>query len=107
MDIDVSAGGYVDMPSGSMFWARPRALKPLLDLHLSFYDFPAEPLPTDGTIAHCIERLFLFACERAGYTWLKVTEKPDVASVQIQQQTDIERFVQEHRFDLLHPSATQ
>jgi lipopolysaccharide biosynthesis protein len=107
MNIDVSADGYVDMPSGSMLWARPQALKPFLDLHLSFDDFPAEPLPDDGTIAHCIERLFLFACEKAGYTWLKVSHQPDAASIRIQQAMDIERFVAQHRFDLLRPSAIQ
>lgn len=107
MSIDISANGYVDMPSGSMMWARSRALKPLLDLHLSFDDFPAEPLLEDGTIAHAIERLFLFVCEKAGYTWLKVSPTPDAASVQVRQAIDIERFVVQHRFDLLPPGAVQ
>lgn len=62
----------IDFPSGSMFWCRPAALRPLLDLHLSANDFPEELAQTDGTIAHAIERLFLFSVERAGYRWLKV-----------------------------------
>ena len=105
MNIDISADGYIDMPSGSMLWARPQALKPFLNLHLSFDDFPAEPLPDDGTLAHCIERLFLFACEKAGYTWLKVSLEPAATSVRIEQAVDIERFVAQHRFDLLRPST--
>lgn len=103
MGIDISGDGYIDMPSGSMFWARPQALKPLLDLHLSFDSFPAEPLPEDGTIAHAIERLFLFACEKAGYAWLKVTPEPhtDELAVHIKERSQIAAFISRHRFDLL------
>lgn len=107
MNIDISANGYVDMPSGSMFWARPQALKPLLDLHLVFDDFPAEPLPDDGTIAHCIERLFLFACEKAGFTWVKVIAEAhaDATAIRIQEPSQIVEFVSQHRFDLLSNSG--
>jgi lipopolysaccharide biosynthesis protein len=103
MDIDISENGYVDMPSGSMFWARPQALKPLLDLHLRFEDFPAEPLANDGSIAHCIERLFLFACEKANFTWVKVTtERHNGATdIRIQEPSQISEFISQHRFDLL------
>jgi lipopolysaccharide biosynthesis protein len=103
MDIDLSEHGYVDMPSGSMFWARPKALKPLLDIGLGMRDFPPEPCHWDGTIAHCIERLFLFSCEKAGFTWLKVTtEYPaDTKVAYIEEAGQIETFASQHRFDLL------
>ena len=55
----------MDFPSGSMFWARPAALKPLLDLNLRFEDFPEEGAQTDSTPAHAIERLYFYACEKA------------------------------------------
>jgi len=45
-------------PVGTMFWARPDALKRLLDLDLNWEDYPEEPLPYDGTMLHAIERLF-------------------------------------------------
>ena len=61
---------FLDFPSGSMFWCRPQALAPLLDLRLEPEDFAPEQGQMDGTLAHAIERLFLFAVERAGYFWL-------------------------------------
>lgn len=68
LDVD----GVLDFPSGSFFWARPGALKPLLDLGLEAMDFPPEAGQLRGTIAHAIERLFLLVCEQAGYSWCKV-----------------------------------
>jgi len=107
MDIDLSPTGYLDMPSGSMFWARPKALRPLLGLGFGFKDFPPEPCQVDGTLAHCIERLFLFSCERAGYGWLKVTDRSseDPAAVTIHGPSDIASFVARHDFHLLGPDG--
>ena len=104
MDIDLSPTGYLDMPSGSMFWAKPKALRPLIDLGLGYEDFPTEPCEVDGTLAHCVERLFLFSCEKAGYDWVKVTDQAeDAAAVIIHKPADLSSFVAEHRFRLLGP----
>jgi len=65
-----------DFPSGSMFWARTAALKPLLGLDLEFSSFPTEAGQTDATPAHAIERLFFAAGEAAGYGWLHIA-RPD------------------------------
>ena len=72
MGISLSPHKVLDFPSGSMFWARSAALRPLLDLNLSYDDFPEEAGQIDGTPAHAIERLYYYASERAGFTWLKV-----------------------------------
>ena len=48
----------IEFPQGSMFWAKSEYLKTLLNSQLSFNDFPEEPIGTDGTIAHALERLF-------------------------------------------------
>jgi len=57
-----------DFPVGTMFWMRPNALQPLLDLRLEWSDYPGEPVPYDGTILHAIERLMPRVCELAGFT---------------------------------------
>ncbi|WP_186393191.1 MULTISPECIES: rhamnan synthesis F family protein [unclassified Pannonibacter] len=56
-----------EWPIGTMFWARTEALKPLFDLKLDWADYPAEPLPSDGTLLHAIERVIPFAVEQAGF----------------------------------------
>lgn len=68
---DLGRDQPLEFPSGSMFWARSAALRPLLDLGLSFDDFPEEGF-TGGTLAHAIERLYLRVCEHSGHGWLKV-----------------------------------
>ncbi|MCF8365322.1 MAG: glycosyltransferase [Bacteroidales bacterium] len=73
MNIRLKKEGLIDFPSGSMFWVRTAALKPLLDIKLQFDDFPEEIGQTDGTPAHAIERLYFFACEKAGYKWIKIS----------------------------------
>ena len=45
------------MPYGTHVLVSSDALQPLFDLKLKEEDFPEEPLPIDGTIAHAIERL--------------------------------------------------
>jgi len=64
------------MPYGTMFWYRPEAIEPLLNLDLSAEDFPGEPMPGGGTLAHAIESLPVFVAWGQGYTY-KVAIHPD------------------------------
>jgi O-antigen biosynthesis protein len=73
MEIHLDQNAPLDFPSGSMFWARPKALLPLINLKLSFDEFEPENGQTDGALGHQIERLFYFCCEKAGYSWLKIS----------------------------------
>jgi glycosyltransferase involved in cell wall biosynthesis/FMN phosphatase YigB (HAD superfamily) len=68
LGIDIRHRNYVDAPMGSMFWARTEALQALFDLNLGYGDFPEEQGQTDGTLQHTIERFFVLAANRNGYT---------------------------------------
>lgn len=52
---------------GTMFWYRPKALKPLFTCGLEFEDFPEEPIGIEGTLAHSLERIPPVVCKRLGY----------------------------------------
>jgi glycosyltransferase involved in cell wall biosynthesis len=68
---------HFDFPFGNMFWIRRAALQPLLNLRLKWNQYPDEPLPSDGTLLHALERLTPFACQAAGFN-LAVTHVPGV-----------------------------
>jgi glycosyltransferase involved in cell wall biosynthesis len=69
MGLEEPLGPFFEFPVGTMFWARPKALAPLLDLNLDWDDYPKEPLPYDGTMLHALERLLPFAARQAGYLY--------------------------------------
>lgn len=58
--------GYFDFPAGSMFWARGDALRPLFDANITINDFVEEAGQTDGTFAHCLERLLALSGRKQG-----------------------------------------
>ncbi len=62
----------LEYPTGNMFWAKTAALAPLMKRDWQWSDFPAEPVPYDGSILHAIERLSPLICEEAGYEWATV-----------------------------------
>ncbi len=109
MEIVMSDDKVLDFPSGSMFWARTAALKPLLDLDLKVSDFGAENSQIDGTLAHAIERLYFYVCERAGFKWIKISHPPlfehTPAIVPINSPDDLDRFVNEHTLTLTEPTT--
>lgn len=51
----------------NVFWCRPDALKPLIDLHLTYEDFDEEPLAIDGTFSHAMERAVTYVAQHQGY----------------------------------------
>ncbi len=63
----VSPGQFrLDFFGGTMFWARPEALRPLRGLKLADA-FPEETGLLDGGLEHAVERLFATSAVAAGY----------------------------------------
>ncbi len=60
--------GRFSFPVGTMFWARPNALKPLFDMNWTWDMYPEEPLPYDGSVLHAIERLIPVVVAKQGFT---------------------------------------
>jgi hypothetical protein len=77
MQLKLSFPTSFDFPAGTMFWARPKALKPLIDLDLQASEYPSEPIGVDGTILHAIERLIPFVVEKQGFS-IATTRTPGV-----------------------------
>jgi len=67
IDLEILDHGRVMFPAGNMFWFRPEAIRPMLSSNLTYEDFPNEPLPSDGTLAHAIERCTLYVAHSRGY----------------------------------------
>lgn len=68
MGINDVPEGYFDYPAGSMFWARSKAIQNLFSADIRLADFPQEAGQTDGSLAHCVERLLVLVAKHAGYT---------------------------------------
>lgn len=66
LDLPEDLPEHFVFPVGTMFWARPKSLKRLLELELNWADYPPEPLPYDGSVLHALERLLPFVVEQAG-----------------------------------------
>lgn len=52
---------------GTVFWAKTCSIEKLLNIEWQYEDFLDEPLPSDGTISHAIERILGYVAQDAGY----------------------------------------
>ena len=67
MNVHITHATSLEFPAGMMFWTRLAALKPLLDLNLSYTNFEVEAGQTDGTLAHAIERAMIYIVEHGNF----------------------------------------
>lgn len=66
-DISIDTYPKVEFPEGAMWWARGDALHKLLTLPLEFNDFEAEPIGTDASLSHALERIvFVLSADQPG-----------------------------------------
>ncbi len=61
------AGEDFNFIAGSMYWFKPSAIAPILNLNLLETDFPRESGQKDGTIAHALERIMGLVASKQGY----------------------------------------
>ncbi|MBD5627395.1 MAG: hypothetical protein HDQ90_07965 [Desulfovibrio sp.] len=64
---DFSGLRMLVFPYGNMFWYRPDALKPLWEAHWNLEDIPEEPLGSNTTVLHALERLPVYVSWEQGY----------------------------------------
>ncbi len=57
---------YPPITLGTVFWCRSHIMKKLFEKQWKFEDFIEEPMPTEGTISHAVERIFAFLAQDAG-----------------------------------------
>jgi capsular polysaccharide biosynthesis protein/GT2 family glycosyltransferase len=69
LGIDLRPDQKIEFPTASMFWFRSEALAGLAALGLKWSDFEGDGPQKDGTLAHAIERCFLFSGASAGKRW--------------------------------------
>lgn len=61
---------FLAYPAGGMFAARPSSLDQILSETYTYEDFPAEPLPNDGSFLHALERVIGALAEKNGFKQL-------------------------------------
>jgi len=72
-------------PAGTFFWCKPKALQLLWDDNIILEDFPEEPIPTDGTIAHALERLFYHISLGCGFESIRTSPDKKITDDKINQ----------------------
>jgi lipopolysaccharide biosynthesis protein len=59
-------------PVGNMFWARTKAIKRIFQAGIAQADFPPESGQVNATLAHIIERSWVYIARAAGYHYKKI-----------------------------------
>lgn len=59
-------------PVGNMFWAKTKAIKPIFKSDIMIKDFPEELGQVNATLAHQIERAWVYVAKSEGFEYCKV-----------------------------------
>lgn len=66
---------HLIFPVGNMFWAKTNAVRQIFENCTDVEDYAVEAGQVDGTIAHAIERLWVYVAEYNGYTYTNTANK--------------------------------
>jgi len=67
-------------PSGNMFWARTEAIKKAFNDNISQNNFPEEAGQLDMTLAHAIERSWVYIAHDAGFSFKQIIQRNKISN---------------------------
>jgi lipopolysaccharide biosynthesis protein len=75
LGIEMELGNKPEFAAGNMFWARTKPIKKAFEADISQNDFPDEDNQKDMTLAHAIERSWVYIAKHEGYTFKKLNAR--------------------------------
>jgi len=63
-----------EFPAGNMFWARTKSIQKIFNSDIKQSDFPNEDNQQDMTLAHAIERSWVYIAKYEGYTYEEIKD---------------------------------
>lgn len=72
LNIEMDLPGKPVFPVGNMFWARTDAVRKLFAYGFTSGDFPVESGQMNATLAHQIERVWIYLAAAQGYSYQKI-----------------------------------
>ena len=92
-----------------MFWFRGQALSPLIDAGLTWDDFAnSRGDDRDATIAHAVERSFLFVAAYAGFKWAVLPRRLSLSEHSLDECREVVQssgFFDAHYYLILNPDV--
>jgi len=73
--IEMFLGDKPEFAAGDMFWARTKAIRKAFCAGINQNDFPIESGQVDMTLAHAIERSWVYIAKHEGYTFKQINNK--------------------------------
>ena len=70
--VEIALDDKPEFPAGNMFWARTKSIKKAFNTNINQSDFPCENQQIDMTLAHAIERSWVYIAKSEGYTSEKI-----------------------------------
>jgi lipopolysaccharide biosynthesis protein/SAM-dependent methyltransferase len=68
-EVSIKLRGKPEFPAGDMFWARIKSIKKMFTANINQNNFPVENNQRDMTLAHAIERSWVYIAKSEGYTY--------------------------------------